>query len=86
MKELNLLCPKIVLVKTKWKTKFVSMLFNMKINFQTTVHENLMNLLEIFDIDTLFSDIFTGRNFCSSQKPQNFCIFGELNFAVNVLE
>ena len=45
-----------------------------------------MNLLEIFDVDTLFSDIFTRRKFRGSQKQRNFCIFAELNFAVNVLE
>ena len=32
------------------------------------------------------SEIFAGRRFHNSQKPQNFCIFMELNFTVHVLE
>ena len=35
---------------------------------------------------TLLSEMFAGRKFCGSQKPRNFCIFAELNFAVHALE
>ena len=52
----------------------------MKINFQTTVHENLTNFLEIFDIDTLFSDIFTERKFCGSQKTAKLLHFRGIKF------
>ena len=36
--------------------------------------------------NTLLSEIFAGRKFCGSQKPQIFCILAELNFAVYVFE
>ena len=34
----------------------------------------------------LLEKIFAGRKFGGSQKPWNFCISAELNFAVHVLE
>ena len=43
-------------------------------------------LISIIGCETLLSEIFARRKFGGSQKPRNFCIFPELNFAVHVLE
>ena len=47
--------------------------------------ERFFQLFAAF-LTTLLSEIFTERKFHGSQKPRNFCIFVELNFAVHVLE
>ena len=59
-----------------------------RIQWDVIIPSSLWLLLKVWYRcqNTLLSEIFAWRNFRGSQKPQNVCIFAELNFAVHVLE